>query len=83
MFFLLVGGVATYGGVFVVTSIVWGMVVDKKRPDRYELVGVVVVLMGVLVIFVPLTLQGTMMDQVTHNRFQQLHSPFSGAAPLI
>ena len=28
---------ATYGGSFVVSSIVWGYWVDKKKPDRFEI----------------------------------------------
>lgn len=42
---------ATYGGIFVVTSIIWGNFVDKKRPDRFEIIGSVVVLIGVMVMF--------------------------------
>jgi small multidrug resistance family-3 protein len=30
---------AAYGGVFVVGSLAWGMLVDGLRPDRYDLVG--------------------------------------------
>lgn len=30
---------AAYGGIFVLLSIIWGALADKKRPDRYEFVG--------------------------------------------
>lgn len=42
---------ATYGGIFVVMSIVWGFWVDKKKPDRFEILGSAVVLVGVAVMF--------------------------------
>jgi small multidrug resistance family-3 protein len=42
---------AAYGGIFVVMAIVWGLVVDKKRPDRYEIIGGFIVLLGALIIF--------------------------------
>ena len=42
---------ATYGGIFVVSSIIWGYWVDKKRPDKFEIIGSVVVLAGVAVMF--------------------------------
>ena len=42
---------ATYGGIFVVSSILWGYWVDKKKPDRFEIIGSVIVLIGVNVMF--------------------------------
>ena len=42
---------ATYGGIFVVMSIIWGYWVDKKKPDRFEIIGSIVVLIGVVVMF--------------------------------
>jgi len=41
---------AAYGGVFVAGSLAWGMVVDGFRPDRYDVAGAVVCLLGVAVI---------------------------------
>lgn len=41
---------AAYGGVFVAGSLLWGMVVDGFRPDRYDVVGALVCLVGVAVI---------------------------------
>ena len=41
---------AAYGGVFVAGSLTWGVVVDGFRPDRYDIVGALVCLVGVAVI---------------------------------
>jgi small multidrug resistance family-3 protein len=41
---------AAYGGVFVAGSLVWGMVLDGYRPDRFDVVGALVCLVGVGVI---------------------------------
>jgi len=41
---------AAYGGVFIVLSILWGWGVDRVRPDRYDLLGGAVCLIGMLVI---------------------------------
>ncbi len=41
---------AAYGGIFVVASILWGPLVDKKQPDRAEIVGALVTLIGAVVI---------------------------------
>lgn len=45
---------AAYGGVFIVGSLAWGMAFDGFRPDRYDLVGAGICLVGVAVImYVP------------------------------
>jgi len=45
---------AAYGGIFVVGSIVWGMIADGFRPDRYDVAGAGVCLLGVaLIMFAP------------------------------
>ncbi len=41
---------AAYGGVFVAGSLLWGVALDGFRPDRYDLVGALVCLVGVAVI---------------------------------
>jgi len=41
---------AAYGGVFVAGSLVWGMVVDGFRPDRWDVAGALLCLAGVAVI---------------------------------
>jgi len=42
---------AAYGGIFIVSSIIWGVTVDKKRPDRYEILGSLIAFIGALMIF--------------------------------
>lgn len=41
---------AAYGGVFVAGSLVWGMAFDGFRPDRADVVGALICLIGVGVI---------------------------------
>ena len=41
---------AAYGGVFIVGSIAWGMTFDGFRPDRYDLIGAALCLVGIGVI---------------------------------
>jgi len=41
---------AAYGGIFVVGSLLWGVVADGFRPDRFDVVGAAVCLIGVAVI---------------------------------
>ena len=41
---------AADGGIFVAGSLTWGMVVDGFRPDRYDVIGALVCLVGVAVI---------------------------------
>ena len=41
---------AAYGGIFVAGSLAWGVLVDRFRPDRYDLIGALICLAGVAVI---------------------------------
>jgi small multidrug resistance family-3 protein len=41
---------AAYGGVFVAGSLAWGVIMDGYRPDRYDLAGAALCLLGVAVI---------------------------------
>ena len=41
---------AAYGGVFVVLSILWGWWVDKHAPDRFDVIGGFICIIGVAVI---------------------------------
>src|SRR5437588_10165000 len=41
---------AAYGGVFVAGSLLWGVVADRFRPDRFDVLGALVCLAGVAVI---------------------------------
>lgn len=42
---------SAYGGFFIICSILWGMFVDKKRPDKFEIIGSVVAVFGAIIIF--------------------------------
>ena len=42
---------AAYGGIFIISSILWGYFLDKKKPDRFEIIGSGIVLIGVIVMF--------------------------------
>jgi small multidrug resistance family-3 protein len=45
---------AAYGGVFIAGSLLWGVVFDGFRPDRYDLAGAVVCLIGTgLIMYAP------------------------------
>ena len=41
---------AAYGGVFVALSILWGWRIDKITPDRFDILGGLVALIGVFII---------------------------------
>ncbi len=41
---------AAYGGIFVAGSLTWGILVDHFKPDRYDLLGATICLLGVVVI---------------------------------
>ena len=41
---------AAYGGVFIALSILWGWGIDQIAPDRYDLIGGAIALIGVAVI---------------------------------
>jgi len=41
---------AAYGGVFIVLSILWGWQIDKIEPDRFDIIGGFVALLGVAII---------------------------------
>jgi small multidrug resistance family-3 protein len=49
---------AGYGGVFIIGSIVWAIAFDGFRPDRHDLVGVGLCLVGVaLIMYAPFGLR--------------------------
>jgi small multidrug resistance family-3 protein len=41
---------AAYGGVFIVLSLLWGWIFDGNIPDRFDVIGAVVSLVGVCII---------------------------------
>jgi small multidrug resistance family-3 protein len=42
---------AAYGGIFIISSIIWGTLVDRKKPDIYEIIRSLVAVTGAAVIF--------------------------------
>lgn len=38
---------AAYGGIFIALALLWGWRVDHNVPDRYDLIGAVIALIGV------------------------------------
>ena len=44
---------AAYGGVFVALALGWGVLVEGWRPDRYDVLGAAIVVLGVLVMVAP------------------------------
>lgn len=41
---------ATYGGIFIVLSILWGWKIDNIIPDKFDLIGGFIALVGVIII---------------------------------
>lgn len=41
---------AAYGGLFIVLALLWGWGLDGTRPDRFDAIGAVLCLMGMMVI---------------------------------
>jgi len=42
---------AAYGGFFIVMSLIWAYVFDDFRPDKYDLIGSLVTILGVCIIY--------------------------------
>jgi small multidrug resistance family-3 protein len=42
---------SAYGGIFIAVSIIWGLIIDKKKPDRYEIIGSGIAVIGAAIIF--------------------------------
>ena len=41
---------AAYGGIFIVLSILWGWKIDNITPDKFDLIGGFIALVGVIII---------------------------------
>ena len=41
---------AAYGGMFNVLSLLWGWAIDSSRPDRFDIIGAAICLVGMAVI---------------------------------
>ena len=44
---------AAYGGIYIAASIGWLWLVEKQRPDRFDVIGLVVCLVGAAIILAP------------------------------
>jgi small multidrug resistance family-3 protein len=45
---------AVYGGIFIVMALLWAWKVDHFKPDKYDIIGAVVTLIGVgIILFFP------------------------------
>jgi small multidrug resistance family-3 protein len=40
---------AAYGAVFIAMSLLWGVVVDRTQPDRFDIIGAAICLIGAAV----------------------------------
>jgi small multidrug resistance family-3 protein len=41
---------AAYGGIFIVLAVIWGWQIDKVTPDRFDIIGASIALIGVFII---------------------------------
>jgi small multidrug resistance family-3 protein len=48
---------AAYSGIFIVSAIIWGRIVDKKKPDSYEIIGSIAAVVGAIINFLCVTLK--------------------------
>jgi len=44
---------AAYGGVYIAASLIWLWVIEEQRPDRFDLTGAAICLVGAAVILLP------------------------------
>jgi small multidrug resistance family-3 protein len=45
---------ATYGGIFIVLALVWAWKVDNFKPDKYDILGAAIALIGAcIIIYMP------------------------------
>ena len=44
---------AAYGGIFIALALVWEIVVDGFRPDRYDVLGALICVVGVVIMVTP------------------------------
>lgn len=42
---------ATYGGFFIVMSLLWAYKFDNFKPDKYDIIGALIALLGVCIIY--------------------------------
>ncbi|MDP1817783.1 MAG: YnfA family protein [Leadbetterella sp.] len=42
---------AAYGGVFIIMSLIWAYIFDAFKPTKYDIIGSVIVFIGISIIF--------------------------------
>ena len=42
---------AAYGGIFIVMSLLWGLIFENKIPDTYDIIGAIIAICGIIIIF--------------------------------
>jgi len=42
---------AAYGGVFIIMSVLWGWIFEGFAPDRYDILGTIIAIIGVAIIY--------------------------------
>ena len=42
---------AAYGGIFIVMSLLWGLIFENKVPDTYDIIGAIIAICGIIIIF--------------------------------
>ena len=42
---------ATYGGIFIVMALLWGLIFEGAVPDIYDIIGAIVAIVGIGIIF--------------------------------
>jgi small multidrug resistance family-3 protein len=42
---------STYGGIFIAMSLIWAYKMDNYAPDKYDIIGALIALVGVVIIY--------------------------------
>jgi small multidrug resistance family-3 protein len=42
---------AAYGGIFIIMSLLWGWVFEGIPPDKYDIIGTIIAVIGVIIIY--------------------------------
>jgi small multidrug resistance family-3 protein len=42
---------ATYGGIFIVMALLWGLIFEGVVPDIFDIIGAIVAIVGIIIIF--------------------------------
>ena len=42
---------AAYGGIFIIMSVLWGWVFEGIAPDKYDIIGTIIAIIGVAIIY--------------------------------